>query len=175
MEQDARLLAARLAVGAEQRLEAQAELRHAGIGMAHRPGRAHRGAAAAAGAKMRLDADQVALRADRPRGADIEALIAAWPAGAAVRANRRLVHQIPAGPESAAQRQALLDDERTEPHSREVAAANQPGGTGPHDDHIAFDELVELLIVFPGDVPGDIAFAQRRWFGLGHGVLLNEC
>ncbi len=84
------------------------------------------------------------------------------------RANRRLVHQIAAGPEPAAQGQALFNDERAESHRREIAAANQPGRTGPHNDDIAFDELIELLIVFPRDVPGNIAFTQGRWLGLRH-------
>ncbi len=41
---------------------------------------------------------------------------------------------------------------------------NQPGWTGADDDDVTFDQLVELFIVFPGNLPGNILLAQ--WSGL---------
>ena len=69
------------------------------------------------------------------------------------------VHQIAAMPEAAAEREALFDDECPESHLRQVVGANQAGGAGADDDDVALDELVELFIVFPRNLPGNVSFA----------------
>src|SRR5581483_12310411 len=84
------------------------------------------------------------------------------------RADRRLVHQIAAGPEAATQSKGLLDDQRAEAHRGEITGADQARRSGADDDDVALDELIELLVVFPRDLSGDIPLSERRRFGLGH-------
>src|SRR6185295_15077312 len=61
--------------------------------MRHRARRAHSGAAAAAGAKVRLDFYVVAVGRDGAGGADIEAFVAARLRRAAVRADALVVDE----------------------------------------------------------------------------------
>ena len=84
-------------------------------------------------------------------------------------ADRRLVHQIAAMPKPAAKRETLLDDQRAEPHVGQVVGAKEARWPGADDDHIAFNQLVEFLVVLARNLPGDIAFAQRRRFWFSHG------
>src|SRR5688572_21959635 len=91
MEYEAGVLAAGFAIGAEQRLEPSADLGHRRIGVGHSARRAHRGAAAAAGAQMRLDLHMVAVGADGAGRAHLDAAVAARDARAAVRADALLV------------------------------------------------------------------------------------
>ena len=79
-----------------------------------------------------------------------------------------LIHEIAAMPEAAAEREALLNDHGAEAHVGQVPGANEAGGTGAHDDHVAFDQLIEFLIVFARDLPGDIALAQGGGFWFSH-------
>jgi hypothetical protein len=69
------------------------------------------------------------------------------------------VHQVSAVPEPAAEREALFDDQRPEPHVGQVASTNQAGGTRADDDHVAFDELVKFFKVFTRNLPGNISFS----------------
>ena len=70
-----------------------------------------------------------------------------------------LIHEIAAMPEAAAEREALLDDERCGNPSRPSPGANQAGRSGADDDHVALDELIELFIVFARDLPGDVSLS----------------
>src|SRR5262245_10296826 len=89
MKQEAGALASGLAVGLEYRLDARANVRHPGIGVAHRARGAYRGAAAATHAQVRLDLDPVFpdLAGNGPRRANVDALRAADDLGTAVRAD----------------------------------------------------------------------------------------
>jgi hypothetical protein len=69
--------------------------------------------------------------------------------------DRRLVHQIAAVPEPAAQRKALLDDDGAEAHVRQIMRANETRRTGTDDDDVAFDQLVEFFVVLARDLPVD--------------------
>ncbi len=91
------------------------------------------------------------------------------------RADGGLVHQIAAGPEAAAQREGLFDEQGAEPHGRQVLGADQAGRTGADDDDVAFDELVEFLVIGPRNLPSNIALSQWSGFGYFHdGSLLVE-
>jgi hypothetical protein len=85
------------------------------------------------------------------------------------RADRGFVHEIAARPEASAQRQTLLDEDGFDPHPCQVVRADQPGRTAPDDNDVAFDELIELLVIFARNVARNVAFAQWRWFWFRHG------
>ena len=74
-------------------------------------------------------------------------------------ADRGLVHQIAAVPEAAAEREALLDDDRAKSHVGQVVRADEAGWSGADDDDVAFDQLIEFFVVFARDLSGDIALA----------------
>src|SRR6185436_17387420 len=112
VEQDAGVGTARFTVGREQRLQPHAHVRHARIDMAHRTRRADRGAAAATRAQMRLDLDVIAVGLDRAARADVDALVAAFAPGAAVRADARVVGEEARLLELADQRAELLRRQR---------------------------------------------------------------
>src|SRR5438445_13202054 len=59
-----------------------------------------------------------------------------------------------------AELQRLLDEQRLEAGSGEVARAQKPGRSCADDDDVALDESVEFLEVLPGDLPGDVALPQ---------------
>ena len=67
------------------------------------------------------------------------------------------VHQVSAVPEPATEREALFDDQGPESHVGQVARANQAGRTRTDDDHVAFNELIELFVVFARDLARDVA------------------
>lgn len=79
-----------------------------------------------------------------------------------------LVHQIAAVPESTAQGETLFYDHGAEAHVGQIVCADQTGWSGADNDDIAFDQLVEFLVVFARDLSGDISFTKGRWFGLRH-------
>ncbi len=69
------------------------------------------------------------------------------------------VHQIPAGPEAAAEGQTLLYDEGLDAHPAEIVGANEAGWPGADDDDVTLDQLIELFIVLPRNLAGDVALA----------------
>ena len=46
-----------------------------------------------------------------------------------------------------------------EAHLCQVVRADQAGWSGADDNDVALDQLIELFIVFPRDVAGDIALS----------------
>jgi hypothetical protein len=54
---------------------------------------------------------------------------------------------------------ALLYDECLDAHSAKIVGANEAGGPGADDDDVALDQLIELFIVLPRNLAGDIALA----------------
>src|SRR3989442_12101798 len=72
----------------------------------------------------------------------------------------RLVQEVTAGPETSAEVQRLLDEQRLEAGGGEVPPAQEPGRPCPDDNNVALDEPVEFLEVLPGDLPGDVALPQ---------------
>ncbi len=91
MEQEAGITSAGHGKCREQRLDSRAKIRNRRIRICERARRANRRAGAAADTQVRLDEDLVAVGANRRGGTDVDALRAAGLAGAAVRADRRLV------------------------------------------------------------------------------------
>ena len=68
MQPEARLAPTRARVSRQERADSRREVGHRGNRVTHRTGRAHGRAGAAAHAKMRLDLDVIAVRADRAGG-----------------------------------------------------------------------------------------------------------
>ena len=129
VEQHAGVLAARVAIDRQQRLQPRAEVRHARIGVGHRARRADRRAAAAARAQVRLDLDLVAVGADRAGRADVEALRAAGLARAAVRADALVVVRRSAASELADQRRSA--SARRAPARADRRPARRSPAAGP--------------------------------------------
>ena len=75
-------------------------------------------------------------------------------------ANRGLVHQVPAGPESPAEKKGLLDQERLETRRGQVVRTEQSRRAAADDDDVAFDEPIEFLEIFPRDLPRDVSLPQ---------------
>lgn len=93
VEQQAGVAPSRVEIRLQHRLDPQSRVGHARIGVGHRAGGTHGRAAAAAHAEERLDADVIALRADRPRRADVDAAGAAGDLVARVGADALLVRE----------------------------------------------------------------------------------
>jgi len=91
VKEQAGVLAARLGVDRKHPLQPRAQVRHARIGVSHRPRGAHGRAAAAAHAQVRVDLDVIAVRRDGAGRAHVKALVATNLRGAAVRADLRMV------------------------------------------------------------------------------------
>ena len=91
VEQQAGVAAAARGIRRKQGADAQAEVRHARVGIGQRPGGTHRGARTATHAQMRLDPDMVTVGRDRRGRADVDAQVATLLPRATVRADRCLV------------------------------------------------------------------------------------